>query len=298
MALLGRWARVTIAEWGTSPSCARSGTWPISSLSRSCEPSEGRLALVTGASSRIGREFARLLAEQGYDLVLVSRREDRLRALAKSPRSPSPREVTRHRGRPRRSRAPSAVLAGVEEAGLQIDVLVNNAGPRRRTAARPPVRGARRRREPDGGRPVELVNVRPGCSIADAVTSMNVGLGRRGYPSTPTQPSTRATKAVASLHPDRVTSTPTRSRPSPPVSGVTAHGEYSTSPSSPSRSRGSRPSSSTPPARSPSTARTGLRAAARLSGRDHRQARSPDLPRLLPRARRPQDHCGTACEGI
>ena len=41
-----------------------------------------KTVLITGASSGLGKDFASLYAEKGYDLVLTARRESNLRSIA------------------------------------------------------------------------------------------------------------------------------------------------------------------------------------------------------------------------
>ncbi|MEU0257395.1 SDR family oxidoreductase [Streptomyces sp. NPDC006184] len=83
-------------------------------------------ALVTGASSGIGEEYAGRLAERGRNVVLVARRAERLDALARRLRRDSRVEVetlVADLARP-------ADLARVAEraAGEDVDLVVNNAG--------------------------------------------------------------------------------------------------------------------------------------------------------------------------
>ncbi len=80
------------------------------------------VALVTGASSGIGAEFARQLSEKDYEVVLVARRKGRLEALAGDLRGPA-RVIACDLAHDAASLAPQ-----VAELGIEVDVLVNNAG--------------------------------------------------------------------------------------------------------------------------------------------------------------------------
>jgi short-subunit dehydrogenase len=88
----------------------------------------GRRALVTGASSGLGADFARVLAEQGCHVVLVARRAERLEALAKELRERHGVEVHTLAMSLSEPEAAQALHARVAGLGLEIDVLVNNAG--------------------------------------------------------------------------------------------------------------------------------------------------------------------------
>ncbi|WP_405387960.1 SDR family oxidoreductase [Streptomyces sp. NBC_01102] len=85
-------------------------------------------ALVTGASSGLGAEFAAQLAARGHDLVLVARSEDRLTALAE--RLTSEHGIRAHvlvqdLAEPDAARR---IADRLTARGLGVDLLVNNAG--------------------------------------------------------------------------------------------------------------------------------------------------------------------------
>ena len=88
--------------------------------------SNSRLALITGATSGIGKATAELLAEQGVNLILCGRRQERLTALKSELGSlvavhtlcfdVCDKEATFRE------------IESLPEAFRQVDILVNNAG--------------------------------------------------------------------------------------------------------------------------------------------------------------------------
>ena len=87
-------------------------------------PGNDRAAIVTGASSGIGEEFARILSQRGYQVVLVARSADRLEESAQrlGPHAhPLPADLS---DRTARASLPDRVAA----LGLVPDILINNAG--------------------------------------------------------------------------------------------------------------------------------------------------------------------------
>ncbi|MGB3128475.1 MAG: SDR family oxidoreductase [Dehalococcoidia bacterium] len=85
-------------------------------------------ALVTGASSGIGYELAKVLAKDGKNLVIVARSQDKLEELKteiENKYGTSVRVLPKDLSNPN---APQEIFSELEKDGVNMDVLVNNAG--------------------------------------------------------------------------------------------------------------------------------------------------------------------------
>src|SRR5438046_9075901 len=85
-------------------------------------------ALITGASSGFGEEFARQYAEKGHPLVLVARRLDRLQTLAEKIRLQHRSEVGVEQVDLSDVGAVIQLHQRLRERDIAIDILINNAG--------------------------------------------------------------------------------------------------------------------------------------------------------------------------
>ena len=126
---MGKAPRLAASSAGVPGSDAPGSDAPdAAGLQRRGASSAGRWALVTGASTGIGLELARLCAADGRDLVLVARNGERLDRVAAAIRkehgvrtAPLPLDLTE----------PGAVErlhAATGERGIEVDFLINNAG--------------------------------------------------------------------------------------------------------------------------------------------------------------------------
>ena len=89
---------------------------------------DGKVAIVTGASSGLGVAFADGLAEAGADVAICARRADRLEETTRAGRGARP-PLRRDRGRRLQARGLRARASSATVAELgRVDVLVNNAG--------------------------------------------------------------------------------------------------------------------------------------------------------------------------
>ena len=85
-------------------------------------------ALITGASSGIGKELAYIHAEKGGDLIIVARREDQLNTIKKDIEEKYkvtvlvlPKDLSNQN-------APKEIYETIQNKNIQIEYLINNAG--------------------------------------------------------------------------------------------------------------------------------------------------------------------------
>lgn len=89
---------------------------------------KNKTVLITGASSGIGEAFAYEFAKQGSNLILTARSEDKLNFLASKISKEYKVKVSVFGGDLLQKETPYKLYNQIKEAGLSIDILINNAG--------------------------------------------------------------------------------------------------------------------------------------------------------------------------
>jgi short-subunit dehydrogenase len=85
-------------------------------------------ALITGASSGLGKEFALIHASKGGDAVIVARRAQKLNNLKKEIENRYGTQVKVIAKDLTKPKAPKEIYDEIKKSGIQIDYLINNAG--------------------------------------------------------------------------------------------------------------------------------------------------------------------------
>ena len=85
-------------------------------------------ALITGASSGIGRELARIHARRGGDLVVVATRKQKLDELKEELEQGFGVSVMVIARDLTQSEAPSDIYSEIRDEGITVEYLINNAG--------------------------------------------------------------------------------------------------------------------------------------------------------------------------
>ena len=85
-------------------------------------------ALITGATSGIGEQFANLLALEKYNLFLTGRREDKLKALKKELENKYGINVDYYALDLNEDKAAIKLYDEIKSREIEIDYLINNAG--------------------------------------------------------------------------------------------------------------------------------------------------------------------------
>ncbi|MGX1929342.1 SDR family NAD(P)-dependent oxidoreductase [Flagellimonas sp. 2504JD4-2] len=87
-----------------------------------------KTALITGASSGIGKELARIHAERGWDIIIVARRQEKLNELKLELEQKFAVKVLTIVKDLSNPGAPKEIFEKIQQKGIQIHYLINNAG--------------------------------------------------------------------------------------------------------------------------------------------------------------------------